>query len=428
MENNWYKLDNAAKIYPAIRQSDWAPIFREDILLKEEVRPDVLQAALKLTYKRFPTFSVHMTRGLFWYYFEAIDSIPEARAEDRYPVRPFSEDKDKGYLFRVLYYGRRISLEVFHSISDGYGVSVFLKTLVYNYLSLLKSRELVDNPLELDKYGILYHKDIPTLEEMEDSFQVYAFEEEPLKLHENQAYEIKGSSIRKESLRIIHILLSVEELKGLAKEYDCTITEFLAALYTYSIFNSRIYRRADKRPVKISVPVNLRKHFPSKTLRNFSAYINVEVFPKEGDGKPDFKEICKAARDQLRSGIDRRTLRDKFSGNVHAEKNLVLRIAPLFIKNLVLKSIYNVVGERFMTSTLSNIGSIVLPKEMETLIERFDFVLGSPKKNSINCAVISHKDTISISFTSVISENSIFKEFVDFLVTHGLKVDLETNY
>lgn len=427
MESSWYKLDNAAKLYPAIRQTDWAPIFRIDALLKEYVNPEVLQSALSMTYKRFPTFSVHINKGLFWYYFEPNDSVPEARLEDTYPARPFSEIEDKGYLFRVLYFKKRISLEVFHALSDGYGASVFLKTLLFNYLTLVNGKEPVENPLELDKYGIMYYKDLPTPEEIEDSFQVYA-RQEPLKLHENEAYEIGGTRIKSNSLKIAHILLSVKSLSKLAKEYDCTITEFLTAVLTHSIYNSRIYRHSNKLPVKISVPVNLRKHFASKTLRNFSAYINVEVFSKDNGDIPSFKEICEAAKYQLRSGIDPASLLSKFSGNVQAEKNIMMRIAPLFVKNLVLKSIYDIAGERFMTTTISNIGRIVLPEEMESSIDRFDFVLGSPKKNVLNCAVVSLQDTISISFTNVVSENIILKGFVDFLTEHGLEIRVEANY
>lgn len=428
MENTWYKLDNAAKIYPAIRQWDWSPIFRVDALLKENVNPELLQKALTITYKRFPTFSVHMAKGLFWYYFEPNDSLPEAREEDDYPCRPFSDIKEKGYLFRVLYFKKRISLEIFHSITDGFGATIFLKTLIFNYLDLLKSQDLVEKPLELDNYGILFHKDLPTVEETEDSFQYYAIEKKELKLKELRAYELKGTRIKHSAVNLTHVLLSVRALRSVAKEYNCTVTAFLTSLYIYSILCSRTYNRNNKRPIKISVPVNLRKHFSSKTLRNFSSYINVEVFPEDSLEKQSFKSIADSVSRQLKEGTNVDLLRLKFSGTVNAEKKISMRMAPLFLKNIVLSTYYNLFGEKLMTSTLSNIGSIVLPKEISGLVERFDFVLGAPKQNPMNCAVISYEDTLSISFTSVILENAILREFVNFLKLHGLEIKVETNY
>lgn len=428
MEERWYKLDNAAKIYPAIRESEWAPVFRIDTVLKEDVQVEVLQSALIMTYKRFPTFSVCITRGLFWYYFEPNDSEPEVMLESTYPLRTFSEEKDKGFLFRVLYYKKRISLEVFHSISDGFGAVVFLKTLLFNYFTIINGSEPVENKMDLEKYGILYYKDLPTPEETEDSFQYYALGNENLKLKENTAFKIPGTRLKRHAVRVTHVLADIERLKRLSKEYDATITEFLTALIIYSILEARLYNAAEKRPIKISVPVNLRKRFPSKTMRNFSSYINVEVVLKQDGQRAELREIVKVVSRQIREGVDVDLLRQKFSGNVQAEKNIMMRMAPLFLKNIVLKTTFSLYGERITTSTLSNVGNVILPESMSGKVDRFDFVLGAPKQNTMNCSVISFKNTVSISFTTIIEENTVLKEFVDFLVENGVEVSVETNY
>jgi NRPS condensation-like uncharacterized protein len=428
MEERWYKLDNAAKIYPAIREEDWNPIFRISAVLKEEVNPEVLQQALLMTYKRFPTFSVHIEKGLFWYYFEPNESEPEVAAESTYPASPFNEERDKGYLFRVLHYKKRISLEIFHSITDGFGATVFLKSLLFNYFTLICGKEPISDPLELDKYGILYYKDLANSEEIEDSFSYYAFGNEKLNVKENLAFKIPGMKISKNTLKVNHILLNVKALHSLAKEFSCTITEFLTALFVYAIVDTRAYGATEKKPIKISVPINLRRRFPSKTVRNFSSYINVEVFPFEDERKLEFSEICRVVSKQIKEGTDTNLLKSKFSGNVRAEKNIVMRIAPLIFKNIVLKTGFSLYGERVTTSTISNIGNIMLPENMAEMIDRFDFLIGSPKQNAYNCAVISFKETISISFTSIIVENIVLKKIVDFLVDNGIEVKVEANY
>ena len=64
----WLKLDNAAKIYPAARRRNWNNMFRVSCTLKDEVDRDVLQEALIHVAPRFPSISVRLRRGVFWYY------------------------------------------------------------------------------------------------------------------------------------------------------------------------------------------------------------------------------------------------------------------------------------------------------------------------------------------------------------------------
>jgi NRPS condensation-like uncharacterized protein len=428
MEGKWYKLDNAAKIYPAIREENWAPVFRIDAVLKNEVNPEILQSALIITYRRFPTFAVNIMKGLFWYYFEPNESEPRVMLEDTYPTSPFFEKKDRGYLFRVLYYNHRVSLEIFHSITDGFGATVFLKTLLFNYFTLLNDREPIDNPLDLEKYGILYYKDLPTPEETSDSFQYFALPDNKVSLKEDSAFKIPGTRIKENTLKALHILVNMKDLHSLSKKYNATITEFLTALFIYAILDARAYSSSERKPIKISVPINLRKRFPSKTLRNFSSYINVEFTPEGSIETISLKDICQVVSKQIRDGVEINTLRSKFSGNVQTEKNIAMRIAPLVLKNIVLKTGFSLFGERITTSTLSNVGNVELPESMADMIKRFDFLIGAPKQNAYNCAVISFNDTISISFSSIIIENTVPKKFVDFLVKNGLKVNVEANY
>lgn len=428
MEERWYKLDNAAKIYPAIREDDWASVFRADAVLKDDIDKNALQTALLMTYKRFPTFSVHISKGFFWYYFEPNESEPQVSLESEYPARPFSEKKDRGYLFRILYYKRRISLEVFHSISDGYGAAAFLKSLIFNYFTVIYGHELVTDHLKLEKYGIKYYKDNPRPEEIEDSFQIYASGTDELDLKEKIAFKIPGTRIRKNTVKVLHILMSVKKLNELAKSFNSTITEFLVSAFIYSILNARIYKETDTKPVKISVPVNLRKYFESKTMRNFSSYVNVEIYPKKEAWNTEFKDILKLVSKQIREGTDKNILRCKFSGNVKAEKNIALRVAPLVFKNLTLKTVFSLYGERLTTSTLSNVGRMTLPEEMSDLVERFDFLIGAPKENAYNCAVVSYNDILSISFTSIIIQNIVLEKFVHFFVENGIEVKVESNY
>ena len=70
MAKDWYKLDNAAKIFPVIYSKKDTSSFRLSCVFYEDVKYQYLEEALKEALKRFPTFCVKLKRGFFWYYFE----------------------------------------------------------------------------------------------------------------------------------------------------------------------------------------------------------------------------------------------------------------------------------------------------------------------------------------------------------------------
>ena len=70
MQKNWYRLDTAALIFPAIARRDWSNGFRLSMTLTEEVDPAILQKAAEEMRSRFPSFFVGLHKGFFWYYLE----------------------------------------------------------------------------------------------------------------------------------------------------------------------------------------------------------------------------------------------------------------------------------------------------------------------------------------------------------------------
>lgn len=63
----WMRLDNAAKIYPAARSQTWSNVFRLSVTLKENVDKEILQSALKVTAKRFPSIVASLKKRISLY-------------------------------------------------------------------------------------------------------------------------------------------------------------------------------------------------------------------------------------------------------------------------------------------------------------------------------------------------------------------------
>ena len=141
MKEKWYPLDNAAQIFPLVSKKRDTNSFRFSAVLKEDVDPILLKQALKETLNRFPTFSVRLKKGVFWYYLEQNDKDVIIREEDPYFCESNDYSLQNDYLFNLSYYQKRIVIEIFHGLSDVNGGIEFFKSILYNYL-LLKNIDI----------------------------------------------------------------------------------------------------------------------------------------------------------------------------------------------------------------------------------------------------------------------------------------------
>ena len=413
-------LDNAAKIYPAAKGKRTPSLFRLSMELTEYIDSDVLESALRNTLKRMPSFSQHLKRGFFWYYLEHHSDTPPIWPDVRNPCVYLNVEENKGYQFRVSYYRKRIAVDFFHVLTDGTGGMSFLKTLVAEYISLKYSTEIPRDD------SILNCCDTPQEDEYEDSFFKYA---KPTRLSriETPAYHIKGT---REKYGVIHIttgIMHLKEIHAKAKEYGATVNEFLTAALILSIYKLQQEENhpiRKKQQVKVCIPINLRKHFNSRTLRNFTSYVNLGISPTLGSYT--FEEIISNLKHGMALEASKKMLNARFSTNVASEKNKFLRIAPLFLKNPIMKLYYLLIGDRYNSATLSNLGLIALPEEMAKHIERISFMLGAGI-NPVSCSCVSFEGKLCFNITRTIEEPLLERQFFTTLINMGIHVVLESN-
>lgn len=136
----WIKLDNAGKIFPGQNMRRWSNVFRLGIELKEEIDPVILKEAMGATLCRIPSLCVRMRKGFFWNYFEKNELPCPVNHDIRNHCYRIDFRENNGYLFRVFYHGKCISIDFYHALCDGYGGVVFLSTLTAQYLRLKGER------------------------------------------------------------------------------------------------------------------------------------------------------------------------------------------------------------------------------------------------------------------------------------------------
>ena len=415
----WFKLDNAAKIYPALKSSKDSFVYRIAVYLKESVKPNILQQALIDLGSRFPAMFVRIKHGFFWYYLEANPNQPKVRPEPPLVNQKVDPSANNHFFFSVFYYQNRISLETFHALCDGSAAIEFVKSLIFRYVELLGH--------ELENDGTILTVDqSPSPEETEDSFAKYydktGKKREPL----IPAYHIKARKFAyTESRGIITGRLAGDQLAALAKKYGVTVTQFLVGLMTFSIYESYKGFIPEQLPIKIAVPVNMRKFHPSVTLRNFSQYIHTIVYAKPN---LTFVEVL----DKMKQDFEEEIKLEKFQGNINAnvlaEKNFFVRIMPLFIKKLVLNIVGRRLGSRLETATVSNVGVIKLPDSLAPFVDSFEFNLTTASAAGHGVGVGTYNNITTISMLRSIYDTSVERRFFRFLTNAGIEVTVDSNF
>ena len=417
----WMRLDNAAKIYPAARRKNWSNVFRQSVTLIDDVDTDVLKSALDITVKRFPSIAARLRKGAFWYYLQQVEAAPEIREEYSYPLTYMSKNEMRKCAFRVIVFRNRIAVEFFHSLTDGTGALIFLKSLAAEYL---EQKYNIEIPFE---NGIVNRRNLPAEEELEDCFPKNAGNV-PASRKDTNAWHMYGEPQRDGFLNLTCFNISVKEAIDMAHKYNSTLTVFMSAVMMKALLNLQNEKQPNikrQKRIKLLIPVNLRGLFPSNTLRNFAMYCIPELDPRLGDYT--FDEICKIIQHKMGAEFTAKHMSCVIATNVNDEKNPLVRLIPLPLKNAVMKAIFDSVGEKKSCLTLSNIGQVKVPEIMAKYIQRFDFILGVQAEAPYNCGMLSFGDTIYINFIRNIKNAELERHFFAVLQELGLSAMVESN-
>lgn len=428
----WYQLDLSAVVYPTLQRRDFSSVYRLSALMKEEVNKELLQKALDQVLVRFPSYKVAMRKGFFWRYLEPNDRPgPFVKEDIKNPCQPMGFKTNNRYLIRVYYFGKRISLEAHHCLGDGNGGMALFTTMLAQYLRLQGHK--IDNG-----YTVMDINETPDPEEMEDAYMKYANALVQPARPKEDAYLIHGTKEPFYTLNMIVGVIDAKEILAVSKKYGASVTEYINACLLYALLEKQkndldinektdVNRRLSKKlkPVALAMPVNLRRFFPSKTLRNFISMVYPCVDPRLGDYS--FEDIINQVHYYMRYYINDKFLRGDITTNASTKRHPLIRIVPLAIKDIVVRHFYKSVQDVSSTAGITNMGVLKLPDNMRDLIERFSICMGQPYSNKTNCSVITYENVMTITFASSIREADVERIFFNKLVRDGIHVLIETN-
>ncbi|MBR0357546.1 MAG: hypothetical protein IJH54_08710, partial [Clostridia bacterium] len=266
----------------------------------------------------------------------------------------------------------------------------------------------------------------PDPEELEDSFQRYAADHTAY-CPEAGAYRLPGKRELGRFMRLITGVIPGDALHDLAKAHGCTVTVLLAAIMAQCVLRIQDERVPKKRqkPVKITVPVDLRRLFPSRTLRNFVLTVNPGVDPRLGAYA--LGEICDAFTHQLAAETTPQRMAGRIAQNVAPQRNMLLKATPIFLKTSVMRAVYSRRGERLGCINVSNLGVQRLPAAMAPYVERMEFIIGVQYSYPNNCSLVTCQGRTVISMIRSTESADLERRFFSRLVELGVPVSIETN-
>ena len=410
----WRRLDNSAKIFPMSTGQKYSTVFRLSVVLKEEINPQILQNALIETLEKYQSFKVRMRPGLFWYYLEENTKKPVVEEEKDYPCKYINPKRNNGYLFKVTYFKTKINIDIFHALTDGNSGNIFFREMIYTYLEMCYSNDLKED------------RQIRKIEyDTEDSYIKNYDKKAKSNESKKRAYELKGKKIKLGAISGIHEIIDLEQLKAESKKYGATITQYLTAVLMYVIYTENYIKNKGNKPIKICIPVNLKKYFPSKTMSNFFSYITL-VWEMKNSKLNSFEEIIEFVKNEFACRLEEEEILKTMSANVRLGNNIFIKSIPLLLKNVIVRLSYLEI-RKHTTITYSNIGRIGIIGDYKKYIDYFLMLIAPEPVEKIKCSSCTFENKMVFTFTSILNDNKIEKAFYMFLKNKKINVDIESN-
>lgn len=401
MAEDWYRVDNVAKVFLAAHNNRDTRVMRVSATLNEEIDEQLLNEALGITIKSRPEFQVRIRRGFFWHYMEQTDHVPVAVKESGRPCPILYGRNFRGVLhYKVSYYENRINIDIFHAIADGTGALSFLKLLVFNYLRLSHPGEL--NDLVIDSAASVDDR-------YKNSFVQFCEKTEraiPKRIlnKKSKAYHIQSGKLPFDQLQFIEVHMPASGVLSKAKELKVSMTSFLGATLMMAINADRPYMLRSK-PITISLPVNLRNYYPSDTMRNFFNNVDVtHVF----DGSETIESLSKEFEVKFKEKLTPEKIQEQMDRYQSIERIGLTRVTPLAIKQIVVKAFQKSENGR-VTAVLSNLGRVELPEEMRPYVKEVSDFCAT---NKLFITVTTLDDDLVLGIANAYSNTGVISRFI----------------
>jgi len=456
------RLDNTAVIFPSVSSPDDPHVYRVTCILHDEVDPSLLQQALDAVLPHFAAFAVRMTRGFFWRHFEKNLGSPCVKKDDGALCVSFDLAQNDQPLFRILYLDNSISVEAFHSLTDGVGAVRFLEALSYKYCQLAYAPRLHRDhrfrlfglehaETSIDAYAQstrMFKKErrakaakagaakagaektiaeaagVQTAKAREEATETAGTLTTEAKAEATEAteaaeaaeaagvqtatenpkkasFQLKGKLLGNCTSRMQTRMIPVETLKILSKRHGVTIGVYLTAAIAYALHEE--FEVPEGETLGICVPLNLRPVFGVETATNFFSSVTVNI-PHRCFSS--FESVLCETRDQFSQRIAREKVMKPIADTVRLQNNRFVRLVPLELKDFVLRRVYRR-EMRKRTTTFSNMGTFSVQEPFRPFIKGFTVIISTSSDEPMRFTACSYNGELALSCISKLKHEDI---------------------
>lgn len=414
-----YKVDTSGKLFSFISSPKIPCVYRFWATLKDYVNVIDLQKAVNNIMNRFPYYHVTLKKGFSWFYWQRTTKKVQVSMEREYPCQYIPIREPNTIPFRVIAKNNQIIVEFNHSLTDGTGALIFLKSLIAEYY------QIRGFPLT-DWEGIFRADQKPEKEETEYSVRKHFRLGIPKVGKLFKAFHLPFHRINHGIFIITNGKMDAKDVLKVSKQFGVTLTEFIAAVYIDVLQDILLslpekQQRKLKRPIRIMVPINIRNHLPSKTMWNFTAFVVPGIDPRLGDFT--FEEIIGQVHHSKNLHANKKFIIQQISSYMAIEGNMGL-ISPRFIKKWVIRPIYRNIGENIFSAFMTNLGITSLPSPLNNEVKGIQLLPMNHPYVKSSCSLLTYKNELNINFGRCIKESIVEDKFFSKLQEFGINVKI----
>ena len=390
--------------------------------LKTEVNADILSRAVKKTLALFPSWQCRP-------YTNADGRITFGENENPVPVCyddgtnvNLGSDESNGYLFRVFYKDKRISLRAFHCLGDGNVMGLFAIHIVYFYLKELypdlDGGEFIFSEIpdtaddDVVKKAAEYLSGLPECTSEEN--------EEALPTEERFIEDFEMEHYFTENARSIHIICDNKSYFEYCTGHHVSSTSFLMDLISRSVYEA--YGVTNKR-MDACIAVDLRNQLKSQSYHNFATDITLR-YDYEMLEMEDTKRY-EILRSRLKKAIDPVKLA-KQTVDYGASCEVLNQYYTLASHTLLEEKITEQQKSNLVSFYISNLSKLPIPDDFSKYIDNI-YTAANPVKSETNYYINRFEDILNITVRQNFDNIKVAELLVEKLNSLGITASIQTN-
>lgn len=402
MAKTVFDIDSVSILFLSLMRKEHTNLFRFSVELNEPIDPEILQEAANAIWKRFPSVVGCIRPGFFAYRQAQMTKPPVVRADPGLLITMTREELENA-AFRVLYKEKTISIEVFHVLTDGFGAITTITTLTAEYLERKHGVKIPVTEIRLDAQAE------PSEAELEDS-SVHLTKHKPWHIPSRFSYLPPKPQDTNWTVRATSTGFDTARLLAASHNYGVTLNTLLAGSMASALMQMQLQEGRKKRmPVRIMVPVNLRKMFGSKSLRNFALYGLPAMEPEDCDRT--LQEICRSFDSQIKAHFTTEKMAAMSSYNVRMQSSWYFQMLPWKLKAAAMRIGYRFFGESNSSLTLTNLGVVRLPQQMESYVSDFQLYMTPRAGVPYGCTILSFGDKLTVNMSKFTDDTELEERF-----------------